>query len=173
MKKIFGVSIIIVLTMFSLVFLLNQQSRINNITKNITDKTTFFPVINLSSINHNKATSSNLLKSSNNKVVVIFNSECDHCNNQINEFINNASKTKDLSVIFISTEPISLLRIYANKVGIDRFNNLQMYHMDFKTLTETFDTSVLPTIYLYNFDNKLVRKFKGEISLDNLIKYLN
>lgn len=173
MKKKIAISVIISLILFSLFFVARQQYTIYNTSTKQQNKTDKLPVLNLLSTNGERIITTSFRESSKDKLLVLFNSDCDHCDYQITELINNALKLNKLLVFFISSEPISTLKKYGEKFSITRFENIRMFNLDFTSLTETFDSSITPTLYLYNSDNTLVKQYKGETPLDILLKDIN
>lgn len=162
MKKKIGFSVIIALTLLSLFFVGRKQYEIYSVSKKQKNTTQQLPELNLISIDENKINTTSFKKLPIFKLFVIFNSNCDHCDNQITELIQKVEKLNKVFVFFISPEPVLSLKKYGEKFKIKRFNNMLMLNIDATTLNKTFDCTTTPTLYLYNADNILERKFKGE-----------
>jgi peroxiredoxin len=173
MKKKLVVLVLITLFTLSLIFVARQQYGIYMASMKQKNTAKRLPALNLTSIDGKKFNISSFKELSKFKLFVIFNSDCDHCDYQITELINNARNLNKFFVFFISAEPVSTLKKYGEKFNIARFDNMLMLNLDFTSLRETFDCPVTPALYLYNTDNILVRQYKGETPVKILLKEIN
>ncbi|MBN8837696.1 MAG: hypothetical protein J0I09_10570 [Sphingobacteriia bacterium] len=173
MKKKIGFTVLITLIVLSFFFVARLQYRIFTVSTNQKDNTNKFPELNYTSIDGKKIDISFFKKLPKFKLIVIFNSDCDHCKYQITELLKNSEKLNRLFIFFISAEPVSTLKQFGEKINISYFKNILMLNLDFISLTKTFDCSITPMLYLYNVDNILVRQYKGETPLDVILKDIN
>jgi thiol-disulfide isomerase/thioredoxin len=92
--------------------------------------------------------------------IIFFNTECEHCQAQAREIDQQATDfTGKLNLIMISTEPLTSIRAFSAQYNLSKY------------VFNTFGIVMIPHIFLYSQDRKLIHEFKGETSLETLSKY--
>jgi len=106
-------------------------------------------------------------------IFVYFNSECDFCQHEALMIKHNIDKLTNSQIIFISSEPQEKIIAFAQNFGLINFSNIIFLIDDKHTFNLTFDVSSLPCIILYNKDQFLIEKIKGQIKIEYILKKLN
>lgn len=106
-------------------------------------------------------------------LLIYFAPDCDHCHTLMNDFFKRASDFKKAEVVMVTFKPVTELMqfeqayqtfLYPNiKVGTEGTTN---YLRLFYKLQNT------PFTALYNREGKLVRSYRKNPSLDDLLKQL-
>ena len=169
MKKILAAGIIIVimgLTTFLLIGIAGKMQK-NKIMK---ERIKSLPVFSFRTLNDTIFRSDQLKEGP--VLILFFHPECEHCQYQITTLFNNNVIPSGLCVLLISN---------AEKEGIRKFmeeNNLLQYPGLTALADETysfrnyFGTEIVPAIFIYNKELKLVRYFQGEVRPETILKYL-
>ncbi|MFD2940897.1 peroxiredoxin family protein [Flavobacterium notoginsengisoli] len=171
MKK--NIKTILTLLFISSVIFLTYQivSKINHkieIQQNI--KT--IPQFNYQDINGKRFTNKNLKKVTP-VIFIYFNTECEYCNEEAIMIQENIQKFKDCQIIFISFEKQEQIEKFSKHYKLDLYNNVHFLHDSKVTFATTFDVHSLPCIVLYDKNQNLIEKIKGQIKPVILFKKLN
>ena len=103
-------------------------------------------------------------------IFLYFNSECEHCQSEAEQIRDNIKKFANVQLIFISFEEPKTITAFATKyklIGYDKITFLCDSKVSFAT---TFDVNSLPTVVIYDQNNRLVEKIKGEVKIENILK---
>lgn len=167
MKKtiLFVVFIIIGLLTYKLFWNIKTKSNIQQGLKEMPDFT--FEDINnrtysLSNIDPHKST-----------IFIYFNTECDHCQYEVRELKNNINKFSNTSILLISSEPISIIKEFYKNYSLENIQNIKILKDQHDSFYKIFSTRMIPSVYVYNKDKKLIDIFKGETKMDAIINSIN
>ena len=105
-------------------------------------------------------------------IVVYFDSECDHCQYELNQIYINKNSFKDSDIILMSSESISTIKRYAEKSCPADLDNIRFTKINPDQAYETFGTLAVPQIFIYGTDGMLIKEFKGETKIDVVLQYL-
>jgi peroxiredoxin len=170
MKKHIRIVIPIIVTValfytgYRMVDLLRQK-------KNLAEKIVHVPSFELKSTLGENFTNKNL-KGSIPVVFFYFNSECDFCQAEIQDIVQNIRKFKDIQLIFVSFEPVQKIIMFQATYKLDIYDNI-VFLSDYKnTFSETFGVKTLPSSLIYDKNGKLVSRNNGAVKVDYLLKAL-
>jgi thiol-disulfide isomerase/thioredoxin len=110
----------------------------------------------------------------NNKrtLVVLFNSECDHCRSELDELDKNIDLFRTANVLIISAEPIRTIKTFLANYGFPKEANTYVCKMNAGDVLSSFGTISFPHLIVYDRDNSLIKTFSGETSIAEISKYL-
>ena len=146
----------------------------------------------VSKINHKKQVSENIKKmptfsylTLDNKVFteedlaqnkptlfIYFNSECDFCNHEAEMVQQNLEQLKAIQVVFISYEPVDKIKQFATKFKLLNHANISFLSDTKVTFATTFDVKSMPCLVLYNKENNLIEKIKGQVKIETVLNKL-
>lgn len=115
----------------------------------------------------------NNLKQNTPIIFVYFNSDCEFCNAETKMIKENINKFSDCQLVFISFENPNLIKEFSKKYKLDCYNNIHFVCDSKVSFATTFDVKSIPCLVLYNKDNQLIEKIKGQIRVETLIKKIN
>ena len=101
---------------------------------------------------------------------IYFNSECDFCNHEAEMVQQNIEQLKAIQVIFISYEPIEKIKQFATKFKLLNHANISFLFDTKITFATTFDVKSMPCLVLYDKDNNLIEKIKGQVKIETVLK---
>jgi glutaredoxin len=112
------------------------------------------------------------LSSYRKRILIYFDSECDHCQYQLSQIFSHRKSFDDSDIVLLSSELISTIKLYAERnypldagnVYFAKINQLDAYN--------TFGSLAVPQIFIYGTDGILVKDFKGETKVDAVLQYL-
>lgn len=105
------------------------------------------------------------------KLILYFNSECDHCEKQAKWLRNEIDLLSELELTFISFEEMSAIKSFRD---LHDFNQTNITFLQDARLTfaDKFGVGKFPSILLYSKKGKLIHKFEGETKVEKILPYL-
>jgi thioredoxin-related protein len=105
-------------------------------------------------------------------VLVWYNTGCEHCQYEAQEFRKNPGSYGLTQILLVSGEPLSDIRKFGKAYGVDTLQYLKLMHCDFQAFFNTFGTTSVPSIFIYSPDGRLLKQYNGETKLEAITKYL-
>lgn len=93
-------------------------------------------------------------------VLIYFNSECDHCQRQINALKSNLAMFEGISVVLMSAQPYEEVVAFASTLGT--LQNIRVVQCKPEEIAEKFGVLSLPQIFVYDAKGALAGLFYGE-----------
>jgi len=104
-------------------------------------------------------------------LIVYFNSECEHCQNEAEQISKRIQEFDNFQVLMISYEPQETILAFREKYKL--ISPAIIFLQDSESqFDDIFGRSPIPASFIYNKDRALVKQFKGEVKAETLIKYL-
>ena len=104
-------------------------------------------------------------------VLILFQTDCDHCQREAAAIQENISAFKDYSLYFISTtSPEDILK-FADHYKLIGHQNVHFFRTSSQSILENFGPIDAPSLYIYS-DKKLVKAFNGETNINEILKYI-
>jgi thiol-disulfide isomerase/thioredoxin len=104
--------------------------------------------------------------------LIHFNSGCEHCQYELKEIKNNQKAFINTKVILVSSESIKVIKSTSVDFGLDGMPNIHFVKINPEHVFDTFGSLLLPHIFIYGKDSKLIKEFKGEAKVEAILKYL-
>jgi len=104
-------------------------------------------------------------------IIIYFNSECDHCQNELNEINKSYTLFNQSKVILMTFEDLDLVKNYLNDLTNFKYIEYELVFIEPDKILETFGSEKLPQILIYD-DLELIKKFRGETSIEAIVKHL-
>jgi peroxiredoxin len=104
---------------------------------------------------------------------VYYNSQCDFCNEEAKMIKQNITKFSNIQLLFISSENKVAIEVFAKKHQLNNYNNITFLIDSKMSFRAIFDVKILPCLVLYNKNQQLIEKIKGQIKTDVLLKKLD
>ena len=152
-------------------FLIFQITSIINHKKEVAENIKTIPKFNFQNINGGRFANENLIKNTPT-LFVYFNSECEFCNEEAETIKENIEKFKNFQLIFISIEKPELIKSFAVKHKLNLYDKINFLSDSQVSFAPSFDVKSLPCLVLYDKDQNLIEKIKGQIKPEILIKKL-
>ena len=100
---------------------------------------------------------------------IYFNSECDFCNHEAEMVQQNIEQLKAIQVVFISYEPIEKIKQFATKFKLLNHANISFLSDSKISFATTFDVTSMPCLVLYDKENNLIEKIKGQVKIETVL----
>jgi len=165
-------SILILLFIGILVFLGFQiTSKIDHKNK-VAHNIKTIPDFTYQNINGNVFTNEDLKKETAT-IFIYFNTECEYCDHEAQMIEENITKLKKIQLVFVSFEKPEQIKKFAQKHQLTTYDNVYFLCDNKVTFAVTFDVNSLPCLVLYDKNQNLIEKFKGQTSIKILLKKMN
>jgi len=167
MKKI--LKILIPILIISLLAFMGYKvvSKINH-KKQVAENIKKIPNFSYVTLENKVFTEENLVKGKPT-LFIYFNSECDFCNHEAEMVQQNIEQLKDIQVVFISFEPIEKIKQFATKFKLLNHDSITFLSDSKISFATTFDVKSLPCLVLYDKDNNLIEKIKGQVKIETVL----
>ncbi len=115
----------------------------------------------------------NNLKPNTPTIFIYFNSECEFCNEEAEMIRNNIEKFTNIQLIFVSFEKPEAIILFSKIHKLNTYDNIYFLCDSKATFATTFDVKSLPCIVLYNKNQQLIEKIKGQTKVETILKKLS
>ena len=168
MKKI--LKIVIPILVISLLAFMGYKvvSKINH-KKQVAENIKKMPAFSYVTLENKVFTQENLVQNIPT-LFIYFNSECDFCNHEAEMVQQNIEQLKDIQVVFISYESIEKIKPFATKFKLLNHANISFLSDSKITFATTFDVKSMPCLVLYDKDNNLIEKIKGQVKMETVLE---
>jgi peroxiredoxin len=113
------------------------------------------------------------LKENTPTVFVYFNTECEHCQSEANQIQENIDKFKNVQLVFVSFEDSKKIMAFANNYKLNHYDNITFLSDTKVTFATTFDVKSVPALVIYDANQNLLEKIRGQIKVAILLNILN
>lgn len=96
-------------------------------------------------------------------VLNYFNTNCQYCQYEIKDFLENLSLFQDVRILFFSDQHLDTLYNFTKYLGIDTVSNIDVCQIDYLDFAEKFGDVIPPTTFIYDSNNVLIHVHKGQI----------
>jgi len=170
MKKTLKI-LIPLLLIAALAFMAYQVvSKINH-KKQVAENIKKMPVFSYLTLENKTFTQENLAQNKPT-LFIYFNSECDFCNHEAEMVQQNLDKLQNIQVVFISYEPIEKIKQFATKFKLLNYDYITFLSDSKISFSTTFDVKSLPCLVLYDEQNNLIEKIKGQVKIETVLNKL-
>jgi len=112
------------------------------------------------------------LKLNTPTVFIYFNSDCDFCQYEAQSISEHSTYFKNVQLLFVSTEDILTIKNFAISYDLLNQSNISFLQDNTDTFSNRFDANSIPFLLVYNKDQVLVKKYKGQLKPTAIMKLL-
>ena len=107
-------------------------------------------------------------------VIFYFDPHCEHCQNEANELKKQATAFENVTLLWLSTERLWVLREFEQKYGLQKqFSSLKIAQISPQDADKQFGFRTVPTILIYDAKGNLAKKYVGETKIEAILKHLH
>ena len=104
-------------------------------------------------------------------VFVLFQPDCDHCQEEAIEIEQQLDGFKDYMLYFISSSPMPQIVKFAEDYKLDNKQNVKFAWTSTEGVLNHYGPIQTPSVYIYS-QGKLVKSFNGQTSIENILNVL-
>ena len=107
-------------------------------------------------------------------VILYFHPECEHCQYEANEIGRQPERFAKANMILITPDDsIKRVEAFAGKYKLWQVDNLVIL-LDLKgQFKKEFGTSVVPSVFIYGANKRLLKQFVGEVKMEAVLKIID
>lgn len=159
----------------SFIFLVTFFISCKSTQQTIVEATEEIPYFTFYTLDHHKFVKDDF-DTERTKFILYFNSECDHCQKQARwlkkGMQENSTAFKNLEIVFISFEEMTLIKEYRDKYKFSQ-SNITFLQDSRLTFADKFGVGSFPSIIIYSKDSKLIKKFEGETKVEDILPFIS
>jgi hypothetical protein len=135
------------------------------------DQLNRFPEVTLLTLDSIPVKSLQSISGETSSLIVYFDSECEHCQYEINEIHKQDKAFAAVDILFISSQPLKAIREFSTRY---RFTNARaaFFKITHEDLYRSFGSVAVPHIFIYSKEQQLLKEFKGETKVSSITRYL-
>ncbi|WP_395047080.1 TlpA family protein disulfide reductase [Flavobacterium sp.] len=171
MKKILKIIILIVVLSILAFMGYKVVTKIRQ-KKEVAEHIKIIPVFEYQTL-EGKPFSNKDLKENTATVFLYFNSECEHCQSEATQIKEKINQFKNVQLVFISFEEPKQIATFAITYKLNNDANIYFLCDSKVSFATTFDVKSLPTIVVYDKEKNLLKKIKGQVKVQTILKLLN
>ncbi len=104
-------------------------------------------------------------------VLILFQTDCDHCQREASAIRQNISAFQSYSLYFITTTSNEEIQAFANQYKLKDYRNVHFCRTSNRSILDSFGPIDAPSLYIYS-DQKFVKAFNGETDINEILKYI-
>ncbi len=112
------------------------------------------------------------LKKGQQTIFIYFNSGCDYCQNEAKLIKEHIDEFNNVQLIFVSIETIDEIKTFSKQYQLDNYDNITFLSDKRDGFTTRFGATSVPYLLIYDKNQKLIKKHKGQLTLNGLQKAL-
>lgn len=172
MMKKKSILIIVIIAVLGLLSYLSYNVISKTKEKNkIAKKLEIIPEFEFLTLKQKPFTKTNL-KPNLNTIFVYFNSECDFCQHEAQSISDNLESFQNVQFIFVSTEPIEIIKQFSEQYNLNNKQNITFLYDNLNTFSNQFDANNIPYLLIYDQNQKLIKKHKGQLNAKGILRAL-
>jgi len=105
-------------------------------------------------------------------LIIHFHPECEFCRHEAQLIAGKINNFAPYQLLFVSYAEKKQIKDYAYEFKLSGYPNIIFLQDKDMVFTEIFGKSGIPTSFIYDKNQKLIKKFKGETKAEALLKYL-
>lgn len=108
-----------------------------------------------------------------NTVIMYFNTGCEHCQYETGQIIKHANELQSANFLMISIQPVKELKSFDSSYQISRYPFIKLLRDKNSIMHPTFGANNVPSIFIYDSNKRLVKKYAGEVKIEAIITMVN
>jgi cytochrome oxidase Cu insertion factor (SCO1/SenC/PrrC family) len=105
-------------------------------------------------------------------VLVLFQPDCDDCQNESKSIQQRIADFKDYKLYFISSYPLEIIQKFAVDYQLAGLQNVYFGMTTVQDVLNNYGPIHAPSIYVYTKDGKLLKSFSGTTDVEKIIEVL-
>jgi len=105
-------------------------------------------------------------------ILILFNTECDHCHNEAREIHKNLSSFRGYTLYFLASDSVASIAKFSTDYQLANQPNIFFGRAEVEDVVRNFGPIAAPSVYIYSAEKKLVKYFNGETPVGQIINFL-
>lgn len=105
-------------------------------------------------------------------ILVIYFPDCDHCQREASAISNHLKAFDNYYLWFISTASYADIQRFSIQNKLMGHNKVYFVRTETQDVLSNFGGIPTPSVFIYSSEKKLVKAFKGETKIEEILKHL-
>jgi peroxiredoxin len=105
-------------------------------------------------------------------ILIFFQPECDHCQHAAAAISNNLAAFHDRELYFITSQTLATADKFAKDYKLVGYSNVHFSWTPTENVLKNFGPISAPSVYIYSNDHKLIKSFRGDVRIEEVLKYI-
>ncbi len=105
-------------------------------------------------------------------MMMLFNPQCEHCQQATEEIIQNIDKFKNIQIIMATSMPLSSMKDFREKYKLAAYENITVAQDTHYFLPSYYMIHNLPFLAFYNKKKELISVFEGSMPVEKILEEL-
>ena len=103
--------------------------------------------------------------------VILFSPDCDHCQKETEELIDNIDKFKNIQIVMTTTLPFDKMKEFYNTYKLEKFENITVGKDKFSLLPTFYRIRNMPFLAFYDKKGNLIDIAEGALPVNKVLEY--
>lgn len=112
------------------------------------------------------------LRKNTPSVFIAFHPECEHCQYEAKDIHERHTDLENVNVVMFTVAKDSMTKAFSKQYGLDSLKNVHVIADTTREMEKIFDVKTIPTVFIYNAQNQLVKRYNGETKIEAILKYV-
>lgn len=105
------------------------------------------------------------------KVFIYFDPDCEHCQKETKAVLSSITELKKVNIYWVTNGDQKELKTFCKHFRLDSFENIMVGEDYEYSFYKAYLPPSVPFMAIYNSKNKLVKIYRGEVSVRSIIEY--
>ena len=128
-----------------------------------------YPTFRFTTITNDSLTSNNIYNLNKVVIIIYYHSDCEYCIQQIENIEKRLTEFNNIFLVFVSDEPQKNINLFIENHKILNNKNIAICSCDYIKMYEWFGDLSAPTIFIYNKNGILQKKYNGITRVDDIL----
>ena len=119
-----------------------------------------------------KITDNNTLQKNTPSVFIAFHPECEHCQYEAKSIHEGHTDLENVNIVMFTVANDSMTKAFSKQYGLDSLKNVHVIADTTREMDKIFDVNTIPTVFIYNAKNQLVKRYNGETKIEAILKHI-
>ncbi len=129
------------------------------------------PVLSFYTLNQTDFTYKNSKDKST--LIIYFHPDCEHCQYEVKQLFLNKEQFHKTQILLISPASLTAIKQFNTDYQLDKIEPLKLLWDKDGKFDTYFGISTFPTVLIYDSNNKLRKRYKGEVKIEAILKHLS
>jgi peroxiredoxin len=112
------------------------------------------------------------LKKKKETIFIIFSPDCEHCQQETKNLIENIDKFSKTQIVMVTSLPYDQMKVFYNEFKIANYPTISMGYDPTFFFHTFFNIKYLPVIFIYDKKGKFKKSFEGSVNIDKILESL-
>lgn len=113
------------------------------------------------------------LKPNVNTFIIHFSPECEHCQKEITELLENYSKFKDTQFILASSFSLFKIMDFIKTYNLKSYPNITVAYEPDRIFSKIYNIRFIPFVAIYDKQQHLIMSHQGESKVESWLQLIN